>query len=227
MRLVLLGPPAAGKGTQAKIISKNNAIPHLSTGDMLRKAAREGTEIGLRARTVMNAGKLVSDDIVVEIISERIDHDDCKKGFILDGFPRTLMQADALGWMLKKRGLKLDCVVELQIDDDVLVERIAGRFSCGSCGEGYHDIHKTPKNPAKCDVCGKSEFTRRSDDTEQAMRIRLRGYYKETAPLVGYYYAKHMLRGINGMGEIEYIAREVQHALDDSVSYWGVDADKI
>ncbi len=221
MRLVLLGPPAAGKGTQAKLCSEKNSIPHLSTGDMLRQAYLDGTEIGLRAKTVMNAGKLVSDDIVVEIISERIDQEDCARGFILDGFPRTLMQADSLGAMLKKRGLKLDCVIELQVDDDALVARVSGRFACMKCGEGYHDKYKMPSSPGKCDKCGSGEFTRRADDNEETMRIRLRSYYKETAPLVGYYYAKGMLRGIHGMGEITSIHHAVQRALEDATSYWG------
>lgn len=216
MRLILLGPPAAGKGTQANLISESNSIPQLSTGAMLREAAANGTEVGIRAKTVMDAGKLVSDDIVIDIVSERIDHADCVKGFILDGFPRTLTQADALESMLKKKNMALDCVIELQVDDDALVERIAGRFTCANCDEGYHDKFKVPQNPTKCDKCGGTEFTRRADDNAETMRTRLQSYYKETAPLVGYYYAKGMLRGINGMGGINEISESVQVALEDA-----------
>lgn len=218
MRLVLLGPPAAGKGTQAKLISEINSIPHLSTGDMLRQAIADGTEVGIRAKTVMAAGMLVSDDIVIEIVSHRIDCDDCAKGFVLDGFPRTLMQADALDALLTKKGLKLDCVVELQVDDGALIERVSGRFTCANCGEGYHDKFKPPANPAHCDNCNGMEFTRRADDTAETMRARLQIYYKETAPLVGYYYATRLLRGVDGMGDISEISNAVQKALTAAVS---------
>ena len=217
MRLVLLGPPAAGKGTQAKLISEKNSIPHLSTGDMLRQAAADGTEIGVRAKAVMAAGKLVSDEIVIEIVSDRTDREDCAKGFILDGFPRTLMQADALGTMLKDKQLGLDCVIELRVDDSALIERVSGRFTCANCGEGYHDKFKVPSNPAHCDVCFSMEFTRRADDTAETMRARLQTYYKETAPLVGYYYAHNLLRVVNGMGDIEEISDAVQKELTDVV----------
>ncbi len=213
MRLILLGPPGAGKGTQAKFIVDRHAIPQLSTGDMLRAAIAAETKIGLRAKKLMDAGKLVSDDVVIGIVSERIDQEDCSKGFILDGFPRTLQQADALGDMFEEKGLKLDCVVELQVDDDALVERIAGRFTCSNCGEGYHDKFKAPKNPESCDRCGSSEFTRRADDNEETMRTRLRAYYKETAPLVGYYYAKGQLKGVDGMGSISKISADVEDVL--------------
>lgn len=215
MRLILLGPPASGKGTQAKYIVANNGIPQLSTGDMLRAAVREKTKVGLRAKAVMDAGKLVSDDIVIKIIADRIDQPDCENGFILDGFPRTLQQADALEDMLDDRGLELDCVVELQVDDEALIERISGRFTCANCGEGYHDKFKPPQKPTKCDKCGGSEFSRRADDNAETMRIRLQGYYKDTAPLVGYYYAKRMLRGVNGMGDMILISKQIQRILDN------------
>ncbi len=214
MRLILLGPPGAGKGTQAKYIVDKHAIPQLSTGDMLREAVAAKSKIGLRAKKIIDAGKLVSDDIVIGIVSERIDQEDCAKGFILDGFPRTLQQADALGDMFEEKGLELSCVVELQVNDDALVERVAGRFTCGNCGEGYHDKFKPPAKPTKCDRCGKEEFTRRADDNEETMRTRLRAYYKETAPLVGYYYAKGLLKGVDGMGSIPKIASEIDEVLN-------------
>ena len=217
MRLILLGPPGSGKGTQAHLIVDNNDIPQLSTGSMLRDAVAAKSEIGKKAKAAMDAGKLVSDYIVIEIVSERIDKRDCAKGFILDGFPRTLPQADALGAKLDEKGINLDCVVELQVDDDALVERISGRFSCSKCGEGYHDKYKLPLKPNECDRCGEKEFDRRADDNAQTLRTRLQAYYKETAPLVGYYYAKGLLKGVDGMGSIEEIGKNVQKALDEAV----------
>ena len=213
MRLILLGPPGAGKGTQAKLIVDRFNIPQLSTGDMLRGAVASGSKIGQRAKAVMDAGKLVSDDIVIGIVSERVDEEDCANGFILDGFPRTLQQADALEAMFEEKGLTLSAVVELQVDDDALVERVAGRFTCANCGEGYHDKFKLPAKPNVCDRCGSGDFARRADDNEETMRTRLRAYYKETAPLVGYYYAKGNLRGVDGMGSIAKIAAQIEQVL--------------
>jgi adenylate kinase len=216
MRLILLGPPGAGKGTQAKLLVDHYEIPQLSTGDMLREAVAEETEIGLKAKAVMESGKLVSDDIVNAIVSDRLDKDDCANGFILDGYPRTLEQADALGVMLEKKSMPLDSVVELEVDDDQLVERISGRFTCAKCGEGYHDKFKMPEDPEKCDRCGSQEFKRRPDDNPDTLRTRLQAYYKETAPLVGYYYAKGLLRHVDGMGEIGTVQEHIRDALDDS-----------
>ena len=214
MRLILLGPPGAGKGTQAKRLGAAHGIPQLSTGDMLREAVRNGTEVGQRAKAVMDAGKLVSDEIVNAIVAERLSGSDAEHGFILDGYPRTLEQADELARMLGERGTSLDAVLELKVDDDLLVERVAGRYTCAHCGEGYHDTFKQPATPGVCDVCGHSEFKRRPDDNAETMRTRLGAYYKETAPLVGYYYAKQMLQRIDGMGEIDAVAGEIDQTLD-------------
>jgi adenylate kinase len=211
--MILLGPPGAGKGTQAQLLVDNHNIPQLSTGDMLRAAIQAGTDTGLKAKAIMDAGKLVSDDIVNAIVSERIDEDDCVNGFILDGYPRTLGQADALGVMLDEKGLKLNCVVELRVDDDALVERVAGRYTCAKCGEGYHDSFKKPNVDGTCDKCGSKEFKRRPDDNAETMRTRLQTYYKETSPLIGYYYAKSMLKSVEGMGSIEDVSNGVEQAL--------------
>lgn len=218
MRLILLGPPGAGKGTQAKLLVDKYNIPQLSTGDMLRGAVAAQTEVGKKAKAVMDAGKLVSDEIVNAIVSERLDGKDCANGFILDGFPRTLQQADSLAVMLKEKGIELDRVVELEVDDEALVERVSGRFTCGSCGEGYHDKFKQPKQKNICDRCGKSDFKRRPDDNAETMRTRLLTYYKETSPLLGYYYAKGELTAVNGMGDIDEIATEIQNVLNELTS---------
>ena len=214
MRLILLGPPGAGKGTQAKLLCARYGIPQLSTGDMLRAAIANGTETGRKAKAVMDAGKLVSDDIVNGIVAERLEEADAADGFILDGYPRTLEQADAVARMLADRGTPLDAVVELRVDDDMLVERVAGRFTCANCGEGYHDKFKQPEKPGICDVCGATEFKRRPDDNAETMRTRLNAYYKETAPLVGYYYAKGDLRRVDGMGEIDDISAAIIRVLE-------------
>lgn len=214
MRLILLGPPGAGKGTQAKRLGSAHGVPQLSTGDMLREAIAKGTETGRRAKAVMDAGKLVSDEIVNGIVAERIDAADASNGFILDGYPRTLEQADEVARMLAERGTALDAVVELRVDDDMLVERVAGRYTCANCNEGYHDTFKQPAKAGTCDVCGHHEFKRRPDDNAETMRTRLGAYYKETAPLVGYYYAKDMLCRVDGMGEIEQVTAELDDLLE-------------
>ena len=173
MKLILLGPPGAGKGTQAKLIVDKYSIPQLSTGDMLREAVANQTEIGKKAKAVMDAGELVSNEIVNAIVSERLDADDCKNGFILDGFPRTLDQAEALSEMLSNKGTDLDDVIELKVDDEALVERVSGRYTCANCGEGYHDTFKVPATENVCDRCGSSEFKRRPDDNADTLRTRL------------------------------------------------------
>lgn len=214
MRLILLGPPGAGKGTQAKLLVDHYTVPQLSTGDMLREAAAAETQVGLRAKAVMDEGKLVSDEIVNTIVSDRIDRPDCANGFILDGYPRTLLQADALEKMLQEKGTPLGCVVELVVDDEQLVQRISGRFTCAKCGEGYHDIFKTPAVADTCDRCGGHEFIRRPDDNADTMRMRLQAYYKETSPLIGYYYAKGLLRRVDGMGEIGAVHDHIRQIVD-------------
>lgn len=214
MRLILLGPPGAGKGTQAKFLVDAYGIPQLSTGDMLREAVAAGTEVGKKAKAVMDAGKLVSDDIMIGIISDRVGQADCARGFILDGFPRTLEQADALYWLLDDKGMKVDHVIALEVDDEALVERIAGRYTCGDCGEGYHDSFKKPAKEGVCDRCGSTEFKRRPDDNPETLKTRLFAYYKDTAPLLGYYHAYRQLKTVNGMGEIGTITKDIRSILD-------------
>ncbi|MEF0939049.1 adenylate kinase [Rhizobium sp. BR 362] len=213
MRLILLGPPGAGKGTQAQRIVEKYGIPQLSTGDMLRAAVAAGTEVGKRAKAVMDAGKLVSDEIVNAIVSERIDQPDCAKGFILDGYPRTLVQADATEAMLKEKGLNLSVVIEIKVDDAVLADRISGRYTCANCGAGYHDENLKPKVEGVCDRCGSTHFKRRADDNRETVVERLQVYYKETSPLIGYYYAKGKLQSVDGMADIEHVTADIEAIL--------------
>jgi adenylate kinase len=213
MRLILLGPPGAGKGTQAQWIKDNYGIPQLSTGEMLREAVARGTEVGREAKAVMEAGRLVSDEIINRIVAERIDEPDAANGFILDGFPRTVPQAEALDRMLAERGLKLDAVVEIRVDNAALVERIAGRFSCAKCGAGYHDTFKPTKVPGVCDECGSTEFVRRKDDNAETVTARLAAYEAQTAPLLPFYGAKGLVRTVDGMAPIEDVTAAIRHAL--------------
>lgn len=214
MRLILLGPPGAGKGTQAAWIVSRYRIPQLSTGEMLREAVAKGTEVGRQAKTVMERGELVSDEIINRIVAERIDEPDCAKGFILDGFPRTVPQAKALDRMLAERGLKLDAVVEIRVDDDALVERISGRFSCAQCGAGYHDTFKPTKAPGVCDECGGREFVRRKDDNAETVKARLAAYHAQTAPLLPFYDRKGLLRTVDGMAGIDEVTLAIGRALE-------------
>jgi adenylate kinase len=213
MNLILLGPPGAGKGTQANEIATRHKLVQLSTGAMLREAVAAKSPIGLKADKVMKAGGLVSDDIVIGIVEERIEKPDCKLGFILDGFPRTLMQAAALDKLLKAKKQKLDSVIEMKVDDTILVERVAGRFSCAKCGAGYHDRFKPTKAAKTCDNCGSHEFSRRADDNADTVKARLLAYYKETSPLVGYYFAKGNLSQIDGMAAIDKVTAEIEAIL--------------
>jgi len=216
VNLILLGPPGAGKGTQAKLLEDKRGYKQLSTGDMLRGAVAAGTEMGKKAKAVMDRGDLVSDDIVVSIIAERLDKPDVEKGFILDGFPRNKAQAEALDRMLKDKGLKLDAVIEMRVDDEALVKRIAGRYTCAKCGKGYHDEFAKPKKPGICDVCGSSEFVRRADDNEKTVRDRLQVYNKQTAPLVDYYGRTGVLHKVNGMADIGVVTRQIEDVLERS-----------
>ena len=213
MNIILLGPPGAGKGTQARLLVEERGMIQLSTGDMLREAKDSGTEMGERVAKVMAAGQLVTDDIVIGLIEEKLQGDNAG-GFIFDGFPRTLAQADALGELLAKYGKTLHGVIEMRVDDEALVRRITGRFTCGNCGEVYHDETKRPKVADVCDECGESDMKRRADDNEESLRTRLMEYYKKTSPLIGYYYAKGKLRSVNGLGEINEVASEIAKALD-------------
>ncbi len=213
MNLILLGPPGAGKGTQAETLSAKHGVIQLSTGVMLRAAVKAGTEVGLKAKSIMEKGGLVSDDIVVRIIKDRIAEPDCEGGFILDGFPRTLPQAAALEKMLKSSKKRLDFVIELKVDDKALVERISGRFSCSKCGAGYHDKFKQTKVAGVCDSCGNKEFTRRADDNAETVQNRLLAYYKETSPLIGYYFAKGLLDTVDGMGAIDEVGSSIEKVI--------------
>ena len=213
MRLILLGPPGAGKGTQAQRLMDAYNIIQLSTGDMLRAAVAAGTEVGLRARAVMEAGDLVSDDIVVGIISDRVDEPDCKNGFILDGFPRTLAQAEALELMLTEKKLRLDAVIEMQVDDGLLIDRVTGRYTCANCGAGYHDKNLKPKVDGVCDNCGRTEFSRRADDNAETVASRLQAYHEQTAPLLPFYRAKGNLQTVDGMADIDDVTKAMRTLL--------------
>jgi adenylate kinase len=204
-----LGPPGAGKGTQATRLEERFGLVQLSTGDMLRAAVAAGTPVGVQAKEVMERGDLVSDEIVIGIISDRIDEEDVQSGYILDGFPRTVAQAEALQALLKNKGTPLDAVVEMQVDDEALVERIAGRFTCGNCGEGYHDTFKPPLKAGVCDKCGSSDFRRRADDNEETVRSRLEAYHAQTAPLVDYYRERGLLRTVDGMADIDDVTAAI------------------
>jgi adenylate kinase len=215
MNIILLGPPGAGKGTQASRLVEERAMVQLSTGDMLRAAVAAGTEVGRKAEAVMAAGELVSDEIVDAILSARLDQPDIGRGFILDGYPRTAVQADSLDRILKEKGLKLDHVIELVVDEDVLVDRIAGRFSCAECNAPYHDRYKRPKVDGVCDVCGSRQFKRRPDDNEAAVRTRMAEYRAKTAPILPHYEAQGIVSRVDGMAPIEEVSVAIDAILDD------------
>ena len=207
--LILLGPPGAGKGTQARMLEERFGLVQLSTGDLLRAAVAEGTEAGKRAKTVMDAGELVSDEIVIAILRDRLDQPDCARGVILDGFPRTTVQAQALDALLDERGQRIDAAISLEVDDAAMVERISGRYTCAACGEGWHDSFKTPSTPGVCDKCGGTEFKRRADDKAETVAARLEAYNAQTAPLVAYYDKTGALSRIPAMGAIDEIAADL------------------
>lgn len=213
MNIILLGPPGAGKGTQARRLVDDRNMVQLSTGDMLRDARRSDTKMGHRVAEVMDRGGLVTDDIVIGLIEDRVSADH-GGGLIFDGFPRTLAQADALEVLLAQHGEPLAAVIEMRVDDEALVARISGRFTCASCGAVYHDTTHPTKKPGVCDICGGTEFVRRADDNEESLRHRLMEYYRKTAPLIGYYHAKGLLVTIDGLASVDVVAAQIAAALD-------------
>jgi len=213
MNIVLLGPPGAGKGTQAARLQATRGMMHLSTGDMLREAVAAGTPVGLKAKEVMARGELVSDAIVSALIGERLDAA-TDKGAIFDGFPRTKHQAEALEILLAERGRQLDDVIELVVDEDELVKRITGRFTCAKCGTGYHDTFRPTKVPGVCDACGATEFKRRPDDNEETVRTRMSEYRAKTEPILPYYEARNLVRRVDGMAPVEQVAAQIDAILD-------------
>jgi adenylate kinase len=210
MNIILLGPPGAGKGTQAKRLEDRHGLVQLSTGDMLRALVASGAPLGQQAKEIMEAGKLMPDELMIQMISDRIDQPDARKGFILDGFPRTVPQAEALDKMLADKGMKLDHVIEMKVDDAALVERITGRYTCAKCGKGYHDRFEKPKVEGVCDVCSSTEFKRRADDNEGTVRSRLAAYHQQTAPILPYYRACGVLETVDGMADIDVVTKQIE-----------------
>jgi adenylate kinase len=213
MNLILLGPPGAGKGTQAKRLEQAHGLVQLATGDMVRTAIASGSPLGRRMKAIYDAGRLVSDDIIIEMIAARIAEPDCKNGFILDGFPRTVPQAEALDAMLAAHGRKLDAVILMEVDEAALIDRLSGRFSCAKCGASYHDRYARPRVEGVCDLCGGSEFTRRADDRPEALATRFAVYRDQTAPILPYYRQRGVLRTVDGMAGIDVVARQIEAVL--------------
>jgi adenylate kinase len=214
MNIVLFGPPGCGKGTQAQRLQSNRGMIQLSTGQMLRNAIEEETELGVRVKESMAAGNLVDDETVIAMLTAHIDDSDCAKGFVLDGFPRTIPQADALGDMLTRKGMELNAVIQIVADDEALVERMAGRFNCVMCGEGYHDTFKPTKVAKTCDKCDSRHFGRRPDDSAESVRTRLEAYHEWTEPLMPYYQTRANLLTVDGLGGIEDVEKEINAVLD-------------
>ncbi|WP_170409496.1 adenylate kinase [Ruegeria arenilitoris] len=216
--LILLGPPGAGKGTQARMLEDTFGLVQLSTGDLLRAAVAAETEAGLAAKAVMEAGDLVSDEIVIAILRDRLDEPDCAKGVILDGFPRTTVQAEALDGLLSENGQKISAAISLEVEDAEMVTRISGRYTCAGCGEGFHDTFKVPAVEGKCDKCGHTEFKRRADDNAETVASRLAAYHAQTAPLITYYESHGVLQRTNAMGKIEDIANDLKNIVGHAMS---------
>lgn len=213
MNIILLGPPGSGKGTQAQELNRRHGLIHLSTGDMLRTAIASGSDLGQKVKTIMESGALVPDDTMIRMISERIEQPDCANGFILDGFPRTPAQAEALDTMLNKKNMKIEHVIEMSVDIEILTKRIVGRYSCVGCGAGYHDEFQKPARAGICDYCGKTEFSRRSDDKPETVRARLDAYESQTAPLLPYYQKSNSLITVDAMAEIANVTAEIEAVL--------------
>jgi adenylate kinase len=213
VNIILLGPPGAGKGTQAQRLVEDRGMTQLSTGDMLRAAVKAGTPVGVEAKAIMDAGGLVSDSIVSALIGERLDAG-TGTGAIFDGYPRTAAQAESLDGLLSERGQQLDHVIELAVDEDALVERIVGRFTCANCGAGYHDTFKQPKAAGVCDACGSTEFKRRPDDNEETVRTRMAEYRAKTAPIIPIYEARGLVHRVDGMADIDAVTRAIAAILD-------------
>ena len=211
--MILIGPPGAGKGTQAKRIEDAFGVVQLSTGAVLRELIASQSELGRKAKALVEGGNLMPDDVMIELVSERIDEPDCDNGFILDGFPRTIAQAEALEILFREKGLSLDHVIEIKLDDDKLVERLTGRYECGGCGEGYHDTYKIPRVEGVCDRCGSKEFTRRADDGEDKVRTRLDVYHQQTKPILPFYRARGILKSVDGSKDLEDVARQLKEVL--------------
>jgi adenylate kinase len=213
MNVILLGPPGSGKGTQAKRIEQAHGIPQLATGDMLRAATLSGSELGVQVKSIMDSGQLVPDGILIDMIAERIGRPDCRNGFILDGFPRTLPQAQALDEMLAQRGLRLEHVIEFEVDEAALIDRLAGRFTCQQCGASYNERDNRPGVEGICDVCGGCEFVCRADDRPETVKARLGVYHRQTAPILPYYRDRGILRRVDGMAEIDAVTRQIEAIL--------------
>ena len=210
MNLILLGPPGAGKGTQAKRLERAHGFVQLATGDMVRAAIASGSALGRRMKPIYDAGALISDDIIIAMIGERISSPDCACGFILDGFPRTVPQAEALDAMLAEHCRRLDRVILMEVDEPALIDRLGGRFTCAKCGASYHERHHRPRIEGVCNVCGSTEFSRRADDRPEALATRFAAYRNETAPILPYYRARGILRTVDGMADIDEVTRQIE-----------------
>lgn len=215
MRLIFIGPAGAGKGTQARLLEERHGIPQIATGNMFRDQIAAGTELGLEAKSYLESGALVPDDLTVRMLLTRLAEDDARKGFVLDGFPRTVKQAEVLEQALKDKGLALDAVIYFKVDEAALIERICGRYSCAKCGEGYHDTFKQPKAAGVCDKCGSTEFIRRADDTEAVLRTRLVAFNEQTAPLLPFYEQRGLLKTVDGMADMAHVAADIEGVLQN------------